>query len=116
MDKTVEHMLIGLADICPRLTAGAEDWQRLYELTLYAHRNGLKIHHRTIRDYLVKHGCSVQKATWLGTQFRYFTELLTLYEQQRIPKDDSATGLPRGTSEASAIRLASMSERGQGAE
>ena len=83
MDGTVQEMLTGLANACPHVTARDYDWERLYQITLYVHRQGLNIEHRAIRDYLIQRGCSIQKATWLSWQYRHLSKLLTLYDEQK---------------------------------
>ena len=83
MDTTAQEMLTGLANACPRITIHAEDWERLYQFMLYVHQCGLNTEHRAIRDYLIQHGCSMQKATWLSGQYRHFTKLLSLYDRQK---------------------------------
>ena len=82
MDITAMQLLHDFAKACPRLSLDQDAWQRLYRFTLDVHRRGLNTHPRAIRDYLVKHGCSLQKASWVSGQYQHFTELLTLYDQQ----------------------------------
>ena len=82
MDKTAYDILSTFAD--QSLTSGTEDWERLYHFTLYVHRRGLNTQHQTIRDYLIQRGYSIQRASWLSTQYRHFTKLLTLYDQHKF--------------------------------
>ena len=83
MDKTAIQLLHDFAKVaCSRVSLKEDDWQRLYCFTLDVHRRGLNTHPRAIRDYLVKHGCSLQKASWVSGHYQHFTELLTLYDQQ----------------------------------
>jgi len=60
-----------------------DDWQRLYRFTLDVHRRRLNTHPRAIRDYLVNHGCSRQKASWVSGHNLRFAELLGFYDRQR---------------------------------
>jgi len=81
MDYLATRLLRTFAEACATRTLEAEDWARLYELTLHIHRRNLKTPHRTIRDHLIHHGWSLRKATWLSIEYRHFSELLALYDQ-----------------------------------
>ena len=83
MDKTAMQLLHDFAKASSRLSLDQDAWQRLYRFTLDVHRRGLNTHPRAIRDYLVKHGCSLQKASWVSGQYLRFAELLALYDTQR---------------------------------
>ena len=83
MDQAAETLLKHFVQVCHNVTLSPEDWRRLYRFTLDNHRRSLNTDHRTVREYLVKQGCSLQKASWLSAQYQHFTELLTLYDQQR---------------------------------
>jgi hypothetical protein len=82
MDNIAARMLRAFAQPCATRTLEAEDWARLYELTLHIHRRNLKTAHRTIRDDLIHHGWPLRKATWLSMEYHHFAELLTLYDEQ----------------------------------
>jgi hypothetical protein len=82
MDITAMQLLHDFARACPRVSFDEDAWQHLYRFTLDNHRRALSIDKRTVRDYLVKHGCSLQKASWVCSHYQHFTELLTLYDQQ----------------------------------
>jgi hypothetical protein len=85
MDEKATKLLEAFAEVCRRQEGPPrpEHWQHLYDFTLYVHRRGLHPTARTVRDYLVAHGCSVQKANWVGGEYKRFAELLALYDQQR---------------------------------
>ena len=65
MDEAAKHHLNQFVQVCINPTLCPEDWRRLY------------------RDYLVKHGCSLQKASWVSGQYLRFAELLDLYDTPR---------------------------------
>ena len=88
MDKKAMQLLHDFARACLRGSFDQEDWQHLYRFSLDVHRRGLKTHPRAIRDYLVKHGCSLQKASWLSAQYQHFMDLLTLYDVKSEPPLD----------------------------
>ena len=58
MDEAAKHHLNQFVQVCINPTLCPEDWRRLY------------------RDYLVQHGCSLQKASWVSAQYQH------LYDQQ----------------------------------
>jgi hypothetical protein len=82
MDEAAEKLLKHFAEACPTASLSSDDWRRLYRFTLDIHRRRLHTHHRTVRDYLLTHGCSPQKASWLSAQYHHFMELLALYDRQ----------------------------------
>ncbi|WP_447603039.1 hypothetical protein [Nitrospira sp. Nam80] len=99
MDHTAQDMLAAFADTCPRPTLGEDDWERLYYLALYLHRRGLNTEHRTIRNYLIERGCSMQKASWISAQYRHFRRLLALYDaehqtQTSVQQESPQSGRP----------------------
>jgi len=81
MDQAAENMLMAFASACARPTIQDSDWEQLYRFTLYIHQRGFNTEHGTIRDHLIKRGCSIQKASWLSAQYRHFATLLSLYDQ-----------------------------------
>ena len=83
MDQAAEQLLKQFAQVCRTGTLHSEDWQRLYAFTLHVHRRHLNTHHRTVRDYLIMQGCSLQKASWVSGQYLRFAELLGFYDRQR---------------------------------
>jgi hypothetical protein len=80
MDEAAKYLLNQFAQVCLNPMLCPEDWQRLYRFTIDNHRRGLSIDQRTVRDYLVKHGCSLQKSSWLSAQYHHFSQLLSLYD------------------------------------
>ena len=61
MDEAAEKLLKHFAEACPTASLSSDDWRRLYRFTLDIHRRRLNTHHRTVRDYLLTHGCSGKK-------------------------------------------------------
>jgi hypothetical protein len=83
MDKHIKTLLQDLAHTCPAAELQREDWQKLYEIALYGHLNGIVLTARSVRVFLHNHGCSVQKAAFLGQQVDHLMTLLTLYDERR---------------------------------
>ncbi len=67
----------------PQSPTDQDAWQQLYAFTLDVHRRGVKMKSRMVREYLISHGCSLQKASWLSGQYQHFMELLSLYDHQK---------------------------------
>lgn len=86
MDERAAKLLEAFAQACPVGPLRDEDWHRLYAFTLYVHQHHLHAHPRTVRDYLLARRCSLQKASWVSTEYKHFSELLALYDQQRSHK------------------------------
>ena len=78
MEQAGEQLVQRFAEACSTVTFCEDDWQRLYRLALDIHRRGLKIHHSTVRDYLIKRGYSLQQASWVSTRYQHFSELVSL--------------------------------------
>lgn len=89
MDQHAMGLLQVFAKACPRTLLRHDDWQRLYEFTLHVHRQRVVPTTRTVRDYLITQGCSLQKASWLSNQFGHFCALLRLYDGQKNKRDNS---------------------------
>jgi len=83
MDQAAEKLLKHFVQVCHNVTLCPEDWRRLYRFTLDNHRRGLNTDHRMVREYLVKEGCSLQKASWLSAQYHHFIQLLSLYDHEK---------------------------------
>jgi hypothetical protein len=84
MDHTGESLLKAFSEACPlHSSLRTEDWERLYQFTLHIHRGGQNTHYRTILSYLLRHGWRLRKAIWLSTEYRHFSELLALYDEQK---------------------------------
>ena len=83
MDEAAERLLKQFAQTCHNVTLCPDDWRHLYHFTLDNHRRGLNTDQRTVRDYLLKHGCSLQKSSWLGAQYQRFITLLSLYDHEK---------------------------------
>lgn len=76
----VEALLVDLATTCAKVALQQEDWQKLYEVCLQAHRHGGIPDLPTFKAYLIANGCSKAKAGFLGRQFGHLTEILRLYD------------------------------------
>ncbi len=83
MEKKAQQLLKDFAAVCSAVTLRPDDWPRFYALTVHVHRHHLHIDPRTVRDYLVNQGCSLQKASWLSAQYQHFLELLAWYDQHK---------------------------------
>jgi hypothetical protein len=83
MDEAAEKLLKHFAQVCSNVTLSPDDWRYLYRFTLDNHRRGLNTDQRAVRDYLLEHGCSLQKASWLGAQYQHFIKLLSLYDREK---------------------------------
>lgn len=83
MDKQLEALLEDLAKVCPAGMLNESDWQRLYDVCLYAHEKGVVPSQRTVKAHLVTHGCSLQKANFLSQQFRHLCAILKRYDERR---------------------------------
>jgi len=81
MDMTARKLLEAFSVACPK-TLREEDWQRLYAFTLHVHRRHIVPTNRTVRDYLISQGCSLQKASWLSNQFHHLSDILKLYDEK----------------------------------
>jgi hypothetical protein len=84
MDKHIKMLLQELARTCPATELQQEDWQRMYEICLYAHVNAMVLTPRMVRVFLHEHGCSVQKAAFLSHQVEHLSTILTLYDERRV--------------------------------
>ena len=61
VDKHVKTLLQELARTCPASELQREDWDKLYEMCLYAHLNSLPFTPGRVRLFLHEHGCSIQR-------------------------------------------------------
>ncbi len=84
VNKHIKTLLQDLSRTCPAAELQHEDWQKLYEIALHAHLNGIVLTSRMVRVFLHDHGCSMQKAAFLSHQVDHFTTVLTLYDERRI--------------------------------
>jgi hypothetical protein len=83
MDKHADKLLKAFAVVCQKQGApSSEHWDRLSAFTLYVHGRALAIDALLVREYLVRQGCSFQKANWASGEYRHFIELLRLYDTQ----------------------------------
>jgi hypothetical protein len=85
MDSTAQQLLESFAQTADRTTVRSDDWIRFYDFTIYVHVHQLQIPACEVRDQLhLAHGFSIQKAGWLGTEFKRLSEILARYDTQRF--------------------------------
>lgn len=77
-EASLEQLLQRFAQACSTVTFCEDDWQGLYRLALDIHRSNLKTHHSIVRDYLIKRGYSLQRASWVSARYQHFSELVSL--------------------------------------
>jgi hypothetical protein len=83
MDQKAVQLLDAFAR-APRGNAlTAADWRRLYDFTLYIHRARLSVTAWNVGQHLMTHGFSLQRAKFVSTEFKRFSELLALYDSQK---------------------------------
>ena len=90
LDPHLEILLHEFVRLCPEDAALEQDnWTGLYEICLFVHELEVMPPAWTIRDYLVTHGCSLRKATFVSHQYGHFLHLLKLRDQRKHapPKD-----------------------------
>ena len=84
MDMTAQQLLQSFAETAVRTTLRSEDWIRFYDFSIYVHVHQLQIPAREVRDFLLLvDGFSIQKASWLSTEFNRLSEILARYDTQR---------------------------------
>lgn len=83
MDQKAVQLLDAFASAVKAHALTAADWQRLYNFTLYIHRARLSVTAWNVGQHLMTHGFSLQKAKFVSTEFKRFSELLVLYDHQR---------------------------------
>ena len=94
LDPHLEILLHEFVRLCPEDAALEQDnWTGLYEICLFVHELEVMPPAWTIRDYLVTHGCSLRKATFVSHQYGHFLHLLKLRDQRK-------TAPPKGAEEA----------------
>ncbi len=85
MDTRVEALLEDLAKLCSTVALHQDDWKKLYAVSLCAHARGGVPDPRTMKRYLMDHGCSIQKAGFLSRQFDHLCTVLRMYDEQKSP-------------------------------
>ena len=88
LDPHLEILLHEFTRVCPEGALQQNGWRGLYEICLYAYGQDVAPSPRAIRDYLMTHGCSLQKATFLSHQYGHFIKILRLRDQR---KNESAS-------------------------
>ncbi len=104
MDDLDPHLTILLQDfvrLCPEdAPLEPDDWTGLYEISLFVHEQGIRCTASMIRDYLIRHGCSLRKATFLSHQYGHFLHLLKLRDERTTPAAKSVDDAGNGPREA----------------
>jgi hypothetical protein len=83
MDGHLQMLLRDFSSLWPQESMQEDDWQRLYQICLYAHQVGDVPPPWTVRDYLVTKGCSLQKANLASQHYGHLTMILKLHDQRR---------------------------------
>jgi hypothetical protein len=83
MDQKAVQLLDAFARAIKHNALTAADWRRLYDFTIYIHRSRLSVTAWNVGQHLITHGFSLQKAKFVSTEFKRFSELLALYDHQR---------------------------------
>ena len=83
MHKEVEALIEDLAQLCQTVLLGDQEWQRLYEIALCLHAHGGLSETRTVKRFLLDHGCSLQKAGFLSRQILHLCRVLGMYDEQK---------------------------------
>jgi hypothetical protein len=83
MDQKAVQILDAFANAVEHNALTAADWRRLYDFTLYIHRARLSVTPWNVGQHLMTHGFSFQKAKFVSTEFKRFSELLALYDHQK---------------------------------
>jgi hypothetical protein len=95
MDNRDPHLAILLEDfvrLCPGdAPLEQEDWAGLYEICWFIHEEAIPCTASSLREYLLEHGCSPRKATFVGHQVGHFLHILTLRDQ-RTPSSAKLRG------------------------
>jgi hypothetical protein len=85
MDMTARQLLETFAQTVDKTALDCEEWTRFYDFAIYVHVHQLQIPAWEVRDnLLLVHGFSIQKASWLSTEFNRFSEVLARYDTQRF--------------------------------
>ena len=85
MDMTARQLLESFAQTADRTTLRSDDWIKFYDFIIHVHVHRLQIPAREVRDnLLLVDGFSIQKASWLSTEFNRLSEVLARYDTQRF--------------------------------
>ena len=82
MDGHLQALLRDFSKVCTHESMQEDDWQRLYQISLYAYAVGTPPA-STIKAFLVKNGCSMQKANFVSHQYHHLTTILRLHDTSR---------------------------------
>ena len=80
MDQKAVQLLDAFARAIQHSALTGADWRRLYDFTLYIHRARLSVTPWNVGQHLMTHRFSLQKAKFVSTEFKRFSELLALYD------------------------------------
>lgn len=85
MDTTAQQLLESFAQTADRTTLRSDDWIKFYDFTIYVHAHHVQVAAWEVRDeLLLAHDFSIQKASWLSTEFNRLSEILARYDKQRF--------------------------------
>jgi hypothetical protein len=86
MDDLDPHLNILLKDfirLCPDdAPLEQDDWTGLYEICLFVHTQGIQCTASAIGEFLLRHGCSSRKTTFVSHQYRHFLNILRLHDER----------------------------------
>ena len=83
MHPQVEAQLKVLAGLCPTIFLDDTQWESLYRVALSIHTHGGLQDHTILKQFLLKHGCSLQKAGFLSRQILHLCTVLRMHEDQK---------------------------------
>ena len=83
MDQKAVQLLDAFANAAKHNALTAADWGRFYDFTLYIHKARLSVTAWNVGQHLMTHGFSLQRAKFVSTEFKRFSELLALYDSRR---------------------------------
>ena len=83
LDPHLEILLQEFMRVCPETGLKQDDWRGLYEICLFAQEHDVAPPARTLREYLCRHGCSLQKATFLSNQYGHLINILKLKDERK---------------------------------
>ena len=82
MQSQVMSVLGKLSNVCQSESLNQSDWEQLYEVALCVHAHG-PVKPEAIKSYLIKQGCSIQKAGFVSRQVLHLCTVLEMYDERR---------------------------------
>ena len=83
MHREVEKLLEELSMLCQTVLLGDQEWKRLYKIAVCMHTHDGLLDQKVVKQFLLEHGCSLQKAGFLSRQVLHLCTVLKLYDEQR---------------------------------